>query len=182
MSRIGKKPVSIPQGVEVFIKDKEVKVKGPKGELSQIVPPCCSVVFQDGQIVVNRLKDDKQSRALHGTIRSLIFNMVKGVSEGYEKELKIVGMGYRARWDKGKLILSLGFSHPVEYTPPQGITIQTPDPTTIKVSGCDKQKVGEVTAEIRSFKKPEPYKGKGIRYKDEVVKLKVGKAALGSKG
>jgi len=182
MSRIGKKPVPVPQGVEVSFKEGQIKVKGPKGELSQIVPSCCKVNIEDGQIVVERLKDDKQSRSLHGTIRSLIFNMVKGVSEGYEKELKIVGMGYRAKLEKGKLILTLGFSHPVEYTPPEGVQIQTPDPTTIKVSGCDKQKVGQAAAEIRSLKKPEPYKGKGIRYKDEIVKLKVGKAALGSKG
>jgi len=182
MSRIGRKPVPVPKGVEVSVKDGEIKVKGPKGELYQKIPPCCKVTVEKEQIVVQRIKDDKQSRALHGTIRSLIFNMVKGVSEGYEKELKIVGMGYRARLEKGKLILNLGFSHPVEYTPPEGVTIQTPDQTTIKVSGCDKQKVGEVAAQIRSIKKPDPYKGKGIRYKDEVVKLKVGKAALGSKG
>ena len=181
MSRVGKNPISIPEGVDVFIDSEQVKVKGPKGELFQLIPLCCQVSIDHDQVVVRRLKEDKQSKALHGTIRSLIFNMVEGVSKGYEKELKIVGMGYRARLEEGKLVLNLGFSHPVEYQPPQGIKVQVPDLTTIRISGYDKQKVGEVAAEIRSVKKPEPYKGKGIRYKDEVVKLKVGKAALGSK-
>jgi len=169
MSRVGKKPIFIPKGVEVLIKEQEIKVKGPKGELTQRIPLYCQVSVENGQILVKRLKEDKKTKALHGTIRSLIFNMVKGVTEGYEKELKIVGMGYRAILEDGKLTLSLGFSHPVKYTPPEGIKIQVPDPTTIK-------------AEIRSLKKPDPYKGKGIRYKDEVIKLKVGKAALGGKG
>jgi len=181
MSRVGKKPISIPKGVEVFIKSGQIEIKGPKGKLFQAVSSRCKVDVENDQIVVKRMREDKQSKALHGTIRSLIFNMAKGVSEGFEKELKIVGMGYRARLEDKKLILNLGFSHLVEYYSPQEIEIQVPDPTTIKVSGCDKQKVGEVAAEIRSFKKPEPYKGKGIRYKDEVIKLKVGKAALGSK-
>ena len=182
MSRIGKKPISVPKGVEVSIEEGQIRIKGPKGGLTQKIPLCCRVVLENGQILVQRLRDDKKARALHGTIRSLIFNMVKGVLEGYEKELKIMGMGYRVSLEGGKLTLNLGFSHPVTYIPPQGIKIEVPDPTTIKVSGCDKQKVGEVASEIRSIKKPDPYKGKGIRYKDEVVKLKVGKAALGGKG
>lgn len=182
MSRVGKKPIFIPKGVEVFIKEQEIKVKGPKGELTQRIPLYCEVSIENGQILVKRLKEDKKTKALHGTIRSLIFNMVKGVTEGYEKELKIVGMGYRATLKGKQLTLSLGFSHPVKYTSPEGIKIQVPDPATIKISGCDKQKVGEVAAEIRSLKKPDPYKGKGIRYRDEVIKLKVGKAALGGKG
>ena len=182
MSRVGKKPIPVPQKVEVFIKDGKVTVKGSKGELAQTYPSCLKVSIEGAQITVDRLREDKQSKALHGTIRSLIFNIVKGVSEGYQKELKIVGMGYKARLEGRKLILNLGFSHPVEYTPPEEIEFQVPDATTIRVSGCNKQKVGEVSAQIRRLKKPEPYKGKGIRYKDEVVKLKVGKAALGSKG
>ncbi|MCD6256536.1 50S ribosomal protein L6 [Candidatus Aerophobetes bacterium] len=182
MSRIGKKPIPIPEGVEVSIQDGKIKIKGSKGELQQSIPFCLKVTVEDNQILVKRIREDKQARVLHGTIRSLIFNMVKGVSEGYEKELKIVGMGYRAKLEGRKLSLNLGFSHPVEYIAPEGVNIQVPDPTTIKISGCDKQKVGEVAAQIRSFKKPDPYKGKGIRYKDEVVKLKVGKAALGGKG
>lgn len=181
MSRIGRKPISIPEGVQVTVKQGEIKVKGPRGELTQQIPLCCRVDMENGKILVKRLREDKKARALHGTTRSLIFNMVKGVSEGYEKELKIVGMGYRATLEGNRLILNLGFSHPVEYTPCQGITIQVPNPDTVKVLGCDKQKVGEVAAEIRNLKKPDPYKGKGIRYKDEVVRLKVGKAALGTK-
>lgn len=182
MSRVGRKPILIPKGVQVSIKNGEIKIKGSKGELAQLIPPYLEVRVENDQIVIKRLKEDKQARSLHGTIRSLIFNMVKGVSEGYQKELKVVGMGYRARLEEKKLVLSLGFSHPVEYIPPEGIILQVPDASTIRVSGCDKQKVGEVAAEIRSVKKPEPYKGKGIRYKDEVVKLKVGKAGLGAKG
>lgn len=182
MSRIGRRPIPIPSQVEVVVEEKEVKVKGPKGILSQRIPPYLQVSVEDDQILVKRLRDDKQARAMHGTIRSLLFNMVKGISEGYKKQLKIVGMGYRAKLEGKKLVLNVGFSHSVEYIPPEGIRIEVPDPTTINVSGCDKQKVGEVAAEIRSIRKPDPYKGKGIRYADEVVRLKVGKAALGSKG
>ncbi|MBE0478061.1 50S ribosomal protein L6 [Candidatus Aerophobetes bacterium] len=182
MSRVGKKPIPVPQKVGVFIKDSKVTVKGSKGELTQTYPSCLKVSIEGAEIAVDRLREDKQSKALHGTIRSLISNMIKGVSEGYQKELKIVGMGYRARLEGEKLILNLGFSHPVEYTPPEEIKLEVPDATTIRVSGCNKQKVGQVAAQIRSLRKPEPYKGKGVRYKDEVVKLKVGKAALGTKG
>lgn len=182
MSRVGGKPIPLPKGVEVSIQNSQIRVKGPKGQLVWKVPSCCKVDVNQEQVAVARLKEDKQSRAMHGTARSLLSNMVKGVSEGYQKELKIVGMGYRARLEGKKLVLSVGFSHPVQYTPPEGIDVQIPDATTIKVIGCDKQKVGEVAAEIRSIRKPEPYKGKGIRYADEQVKLKVGKAGLGAKG
>jgi len=154
-------------------------VKGAKGELEREIPPFYQVVVHDGQILVKRLKEDETSKALHGTLRSLVFNMVKGTSEGFEKVLEIVGVGYKAKVEGGMLSLSLGFSHPVKYNFPEGIRVELPNPTTIKVSGCDKQKVGEVAAKIRSLKKPEPYKGKGIRYKGEVVKRKVGKRALG---
>lgn len=181
MSRVGQKPIAIPDGVEARLHRRMVSVKGPKGELSQGIPPSCEISIEEGQIVVKRNREDKQSRALHGTIRSLIYNMTVGVSTGFEKELKIVGMGYRAILQEKKLILNLGFSHPVEYVWPEGIKVEAPDATTIRISGCDKQKVGETAAEIRRFRKPEPYKGKGIRYKDEVIRLKVGKAALGSK-
>ncbi len=181
MSRVGKKPIPIPEKVEVKIDKKEVIVKGSKGELIQKIPGFLQVDIEDGKILVKRLREDKQAKSMHGTIRSLIFNMIKGVSEGYEKELKIVGMGYRARLEGKKLVLNVGFSHPVEYIPPEGVKLEVPDANTIKVSGPDKQKVGEVAAEIRSIKKPDPYKGKGIRYADEVVRLKVGKAGLGTK-
>lgn len=182
MSRIGKKPISIPPGVEVSIKDDVVTVNGTEGKLVQAYPSSLKVSIENGQVRLQRMREDKQSKALHGTFRSLIFNMIKGVSEGYQKELKIVGTGYRARLEEKKLILNLGFSHAVEFMPPPDVTLEVPDATTIRILGCDKQKVGETAAEIRHLKKPEPYKGKGIRYKDEYIKLKVGKAALGSKG
>lgn len=180
MSRVGQKPIAIPEGVQAQLRDRTVLVKGPRGELSQAIPPCCDVVIESEQVLVRRNREDKQARALHGTIRSLIYNMTVGVSKGFAKELNIVGMGYRAALQGNKLVLNLGFSHQIEYVCPQDIDIEVPDATTIRVSGCDKQKVGEAAAEIRRFRKPEPYKGKGIRYKDEIVRLKVGKAALGS--
>lgn len=181
MSRVGKNPIPIPQGVEVTIDKQSVRVKGPKGELVQKIPRCLQVSIEDEQVRVKRFREDKEAKSLHGTIRSLISNLITGVHQGYEKELKIVGMGYRARVEGKKLVLNLGFSHPVEYEFPEGIKIESPDATTIKVQGADKQKVGEVAAEIRSIKKPEPYKGKGIRYADEIVRKKVGKAALSAK-
>ena len=180
MSRVGKKPIPIPEGVKVEINKSKIKVKGPKGELERQIPSAVKVIIKDRQILVQRLNEDKRSKSLHGTLRSLIFNMVKGVSEGFEKVLEIVGMGYKATLENGVLILRVGYSHLVRYTCPGDIGIEVSNPNTIRVFGCDKQKVGEVAAEIRTLKKPEPYKGKGIRYKGEMIRRKVGKAALGT--
>ena len=178
MSRVGKKPIPVPEGIKVEINNHKIKVKGPKGELEREMPLAVKVVIKDRQILVQRLNENKRSKSLHGTFRSLIFNMVKGVSEGFEKVLEIVGMGYKAKLENGVLTLRVGYSHPVRYTCPEDVGIEVSNPNTIRVFGCDKQKVGEVAAEIRALKKPEPYKGKGIRYKGEVIRRKVGKAAL----
>jgi len=178
MSRIGKAPITVPSGVEVEIQGRQVAVKGPKGELD-IKVPVDITVRQDGEeILVERSDDERRNRALHGLTRSLVNNMVLGVSEGFSKELEIVGVGYRAA-AKGSnaLELQLGFSHPVNVEAPDGITFDVPEPTRIIVSGIDKQVVGQVAADIRSYRKPEPYKGKGVRYLGEHVARKAGKAA-----
>jgi len=176
VSRIGKKPVPIPGGVTVAVDGNTVSVKGPKGELSRTFRPEMRIRVDDGQVVVERSADTKTQRALHGLTRALIANMVEGVAAGYRKTLEIVGVGYRAE-KKGKvLVLNVGFSHPVEYPEPAGLTISTPTPTTVVVEGVDKEKVGQVAAEIRAVRPPEPYKGKGIRYQDEQVRRKAGKA------
>jgi len=178
MSRIGKAPITVPSGVEVEIQGRQVAVKGPKGELD-IEVPVDITVRQDGEeILVERSDDERRNRALHGLTRSLVNNMVLGVSEGFSKELEIVGVGYRAA-AKGSnaLELQLGFSHPVNVEAPDGITFDVPEPTRIIVSGIDKQVVGQVAADIRSYRKPEPYKGKGVRYLGEHVARKAGKAA-----
>ncbi|MCD6472557.1 50S ribosomal protein L6 [Candidatus Aerophobetes bacterium] len=182
MSRVGRKPIVVPTGVEVEIDKDEIKVKGPKGKLKKVIPSLCKVTFKDRQILVGKIRDDKQSKSLQGMLRSLISNMVKGVIDGFEKNLEIVGIGYKAELKDRNLVLSLGYSHFVKYTPPQQVDIKLISPNKIRVFGLDKQMVGEVAAEIRAFKKPEPYKGKGIRYKGELVRRKVGKkAALGAK-
>jgi large subunit ribosomal protein L6 len=166
MSRIGKAPITVPSGVTVTIDGQSISVKGPKGELSRTV----------SDLVVERGADDRDSRSQHGLVRSLIQNMVTGVTEGFQKDLEIVGVGYRAQ-AKGKgLELSLGFSHPVYVEAPEGITFNVPQPTRIEVHGIDKQLVGQVAANIREWRKPEPYKGKGVRYADEYVRRKAGKA------
>ena len=177
MSRIGNAPITVPAGVEVRIDGATVTVKGPKGELTRELPEQISVSQDDGVLTVARANDERSSRALHGLIRSLVANMVTGVSEGFRKELDIVGVGYRAA-TKGsnELELSLGFSHPVLVKAPAGIEFNVPQPTRIEVLGIDKQLVGQVAADIRSWRKPEPYKGKGIRYSDEHVRRKAGKA------
>ena len=177
MSRIGRMPVTIAKGVEVKQNNGTLNVKGPKGELTLDVHPEMSVVIEDAEIRVERPSDHKDHRALHGLTRSLINNMVMGVSEGFSKTLEIIGVGYRAD-AKGKAItLNLGFSHPIEYVPADGVTLECPNQTTIVVSGPDKQKVGQAAAEIRAFRPPEPYKGKGIRYQGEYVRRKAGKTA-----
>ncbi|MCJ7547390.1 MAG: 50S ribosomal protein L6 [Deltaproteobacteria bacterium] len=176
MSRIGKAPIAVPQGVEVKQAGSAVEVKGPKGMLSQHIPTGISLEIGAGVINVKRRGDAKAVRSLHGLMRTLIANMVQGVTQGFEKELEIVGIGYRANVQGKNLQLSLGYSHPVLYPIPHGIELAVEKQTRITVKGIDKQKVGQVAAEIRGFKKPEPYKGKGIRYIGEQVRRKAGKA------
>src|SRR3954464_2905367 len=169
MSRIGRQPIDLPDGVEVTIEPELVRVKGPKGELQERVARDIDVKKDDGRIQVARPSDRGEHRALHGLTRSLIFNMVQGVTEGYEKRLEIQGVGYRARLQGSKLVLSLGYSHPVEVDAPEGIEVEVPQPTQIVVRGISKQVVGEVASGIRKKRPPEPYKGKGIRYQGEHV-------------
>ncbi|OGP83404.1 MAG: 50S ribosomal protein L6 [Deltaproteobacteria bacterium RBG_16_54_11] len=176
MSRIGRAPISVPQGVEVKQAGSALEVKGPKGILSQHIPTGISLEIGDGVIHVKRKGDAKRARSLHGLMRTLIANMVTGVTQGFEKGLEIVGIGYRANVQGKNLQLSLGYSHPVLYAIPEGIELVVEKQNKITVKGTDKQKVGQVAAEIRSFRKPEPYKGKGIRYIGEQVRRKAGKA------
>jgi large subunit ribosomal protein L6 len=177
MSRIGKQPIPVPDGVEVAIEPELVRVKGPKGELQEPVARDIDVKQEDGQIVVTRPTDRGEHRALHGLTRTLIANMVEGVTGGFEKRLEIQGVGYRAQLQGSKLVLALGYSHPVEVEAPEGIEFEVPMPTRIVVRGISKQAVGEVAANIRKRRPPEPYKGKGIRYEGEYVVRKVGKRA-----
>jgi len=177
MSRIGKAPIPVPSGVDVKISGSTVTVKGPKGELSRDLPEQISVRQDDGELVVERLDEERESRALHGLMRSLVANMVIGVTDGFRKDLDIVGVGYRAAVKGSNGIeLALGFSHPVLVEAPEGISFVVPAPTRIEVHGIDKQLVGQVAADIRAWRKPEPYKGKGVRYVDEHVRRKAGKA------
>ncbi|MGN0959240.1 MAG: 50S ribosomal protein L6 [Coriobacteriales bacterium] len=178
MSRIGKLPVSVPAGVEVSINGNEVTVKGPKGELTRSFYSALTIdQAEDNSIVVTRPDDERESRAQHGLTRTLINNMVIGVSEGYSKTLELVGVGYRAAVKGDKLEMNLGFSHPVIVEKPEGINFECPDQAKIVVSGIDKQQVGQVAADIRKWRKPEPYKGKGIRYQGEHIRRKEGKTA-----
>ena len=177
MSRIGKKPIQIPQGVSVEIGDGEVTVKGPKGELRQAVSPAMRIEQTNGALSVERPTDRGEHRSLHGLTRSLIANMVEGVTDGFEKRLQIQGVGYRARLQGKALELAVGYSHPVSIPAPEGIEFEVPQPTEVVVRGIDKQLVGEVAAQIRKSRPPEPYKGKGIRYAGEYVRRKVGKRA-----
>jgi large subunit ribosomal protein L6 len=176
MSRIGKAPIPVPKGVEVKQAGSIMEVKGPKGTLSQTIPSGILLQVEGGVINVKRQEDTKHVRSLHGLLRTLITNMVTGVTEGFNKRLEIVGIGYRANLQGRNLQLSLGYSHPVNYAIPEGIEVVVDKQTAITVTGIDKQKVGQVAAEIRGFKKPEPYKGKGIRYVGEQVRRKAGKA------
>ncbi len=175
MSRIGKLPIEVPAGVTITVDQNTVKVQGPKGELSQALLPEVTVKNEENQIVVSRKSDEKIARAQHGLIRSLINNMVVGVTKGFEKKLEVSGVGFRVKGGGQQLEMSLGFSHPVKYEAPQGIDIKV-EKMNIIVSGIDKQQVGQVAAEIRSLKKPEPYKGKGIKYANEQIIRKAGKA------
>lgn len=175
MSRIGKKPIAVPAGVEVKIDGHTVTVKGPKGTLSRTLPEEMNIAMENGEITVTRPNDNIKERSLHGLTRTLINNMVVGVTAGFEKKLEIQGVGYNAQMQGKNLKLSLGFSHPVIVEPPEGVTITTPSSVVIVVSGADKEKVGMTAAEIRSWREPEPYKGKGIRYSGEYVRRKAGK-------
>ncbi len=176
MSRIGKMPVTLPAGVEVVVSGQSVNVKGPKGSLSAAFSDRVSVSVADGTAAVTRADDTRQARALHGLTRALLANMVTGVSTGYVKTLEIIGVGYRAALKGRDLEMQLGFSHPVSVIAPEGIVFEVPEPTKVLVSGIDKQKVGQVAANIRKLRPPEPYKGKGIRYTGEYVRRKAGKA------
>lgn len=177
MSRIGRKPIPVPESVTVELAPGRVEVKGPKGELSQTLAAEMKVDREDGTVVVSRPTDRGEHRALHGLTRSLIANMIEGVTEGFEKRLEIQGVGYRAQLKGKSLELALGYSHPVSVEPPDGIEFEAPQPTEVIVRGIDKQLVGQVAADIRKRRPPEPYKGKGIRYSDEHVVRKVGKRA-----
>jgi len=177
MSRVGKAPIPVPSGVDVTIGDGRVTVKGPKGTLERDLPGTITLRQEGGELLVERPNDERQNRALHGLVRSLVNNMVVGVTQGFTKELEIVGVGYRANAKgPGAMELALGFSHPVNITAPDGITFEVPSPTRIVVQGIDKEKVGQVAADIRAWRKPEPYKGKGVRYSGEQVRRKAGKA------
>jgi large subunit ribosomal protein L6 len=177
MSRIGRKPIEIPTSVNIGLSPGRVQVNGPLGELSQQVPPRMKIEQRDGEIVVTRPTERGDDRALHGLTRSLIANMVEGVTKGFEKRLEIQGVGYRAALRGESLELNVGYSHPVVVQPPAGIAFEVPVPTQIVVKGVDKQQVGQIAAEIRRVRPPEPYKGKGIRYEGEYVRRKVGKRA-----
>jgi large subunit ribosomal protein L6 len=176
MSRIGKKPITIPAGVTVTVSGRNVAVKGPKGELKREMHPDINVEVKDGMVTVERPSEEQMHRALHGLSRSLVQNMVDGVTKGFQKQLEIVGVGYKAEVRPYGLQLALGLSHPVEYRAPAGIKLSAPQPTSVLVDGADKEKVGQVAAELRSLRPPEPYKGKGIKYAGEHVRRKAGKA------
>jgi len=176
VSRIGRKPITRPDNVKVTINDNIITVEGPKGILNQRIPQDILIEINDNELLVTRPSDAKNHRALHGLTRALVANMVEGVSKGYEKKLELVGVGYRAQMQGSKLVINIGFSHPVEVDPPQGIEFEVPAPTKITIKGIDKQLVGNTAAHIRAIRKPEPYKGKGIKYEGEFIRRKAGKA------
>ncbi|MDX9917921.1 MAG: 50S ribosomal protein L6 [Gudongella sp.] len=176
MSRIGLKPINLPGGVEVKVsEDNFVEVRGPKGQLSEQLSPEMAISIEDGVLNVSRPSETKKHKSLHGLSRTLISNMIVGVTEGYSKTLELVGTGYRAAKNGNKLVLTLGYSHPIELEDPKGIEVEVPAQNKIIVKGIDKQQVGNYAAKIRDFRKPEPYKGKGVKYSDEVIRRKVGK-------
>src|SRR5690625_7890498 len=172
MSRIGLSPIEIPEGVEVKLDNDKIQVKGPKGELSRTLPGDVKINIEDKEVTIERNSDDKKDRSLHGTVRSLIFNMIEGVSKGFQKELEIIGVGYRAQKQGNKLVVGAGYSHPVEIEQEENIEFDVPKNTEIIVKGIDKERVGAIAANIRAIRPPEPYKGKGIRYKGEQVRRK----------
>ncbi len=176
MSRIGRRPIPVPAGVDVAINGSNVRTKGPKGELVRDLHPEMLVSMENGEILVKRPSDEERHKALHGLSRSLVANMVEGVHKGFQRILEISGVGYKAEIKPYGVLLSLGFSHTIEYKAPEGVKISAPNPTTVVVDGASKELVGQVASEIRSFRKPEPYKGKGVKYQGEVVRRKAGKA------
>jgi large subunit ribosomal protein L6 len=176
MSRIGKRPIPVPAGVTVAIDGSTIKVKGPKGELSRTLPADITVAQEGAELLVKRPSDEERHKALHGLSRTLVANMVEGVTKGFVKTLEITGVGYKAEIKPYGALLSLGFSHQIEYKAPEGVKITAPNPTTVVIEGASKEHVGQVAAEIRSFRKPEPYKGKGVKYQGEVIRRKAGKA------
>jgi large subunit ribosomal protein L6 len=176
MSRIGKKSIPLPKGVTVTVEGNTVKVKGPKGELQRTVHPELSIALENNELTVSRPSEETRHKALHGLTRTLVANMVEGTSTGFRKTLELVGVGYKAEVRPYGIQLALGFSHPIEYKAPKGIKITAPIPTQILIDGADKEMVGQVAAEIRSFRKPEPYKGKGVKYQGEQIRRKAGKA------
>lgn len=178
MSRFAKVPIAIPKDVTVQVEADRVQVKGPKGQLEMTIPTRIRVTKADSTLRIERPDDEKKSKALHGTVHRLLTNMIRGVTEGFSKQLEIQGVGYRAQAQGDKVELLLGFSHPVIYRVPEGIRVETPSPTSMIVRGIDKQKVGQVAAELRAFRPPEPYKGKGVRYVGEYVRRKVGKTGV----
>jgi large subunit ribosomal protein L6 len=182
MSRIGKLPITVPGGVEVSLAGSHITVTGSRGTLERSLPPSMIIELNDGVISVRRPTETTTHRSLHGLTRTLVANMVEGVSQGFTRQLDLVGVGFRAAKNGNDLVLSLGYSHPIRYTPPDGVTIDVPVPTQISVSGTNKEMVGQVAAKIRSFRKPEPYKGKGVMYRGEVVRRKAGKSGKAGKG
>ena len=176
MSRIGRLPITVPSGVDVTIDGRNLTVKGPKGTLSRALHPDMTVSREDGTLVVTRPTEQKTHKQLHGLTRTLVNNMVVGVTDGYRKGLEITGVGYRAALNGKKLTLNLGYSHPIEIDPPEGITFEVENPTRLAVVGIDKELVGQIAAKVRSTRKPEPYKGKGVRYSGEYIRRKAGKA------
>ncbi len=182
MSRIGKLPITVPGGVEVTLVGSHITVTGSRGTLERSLPPSMIIEVNDGVISVRRPTETTTHRSLHGLTRTLVANMVEGVSQGFTRQLDLVGVGFRAAKQGSDLVLSLGYSHPIRYTPPEGVTIDVPVPTQITVSGTNKEIVGQVAAKIRSFRKPEPYKGKGVMYRGEVIRRKAGKSGKAGKG
>jgi large subunit ribosomal protein L6 len=180
MSRVGLRPIEVPSGVTVKLEGTTATVKGPKGEITRELPSQVTYKQEDGVIRVSRPSDDQTMRSMHGLARTLLANMVEGVTNGFSKELEIIGVGYKAEVKGKNLVLTVGYSHPIEFAVPEGIKIETPSPTQIKVSGARKDQVGQVCADIRKVRPPEPYKGKGIKYIDEQIQRKAGKAAAGA--
>ena len=176
MSRTGKQPITLPKGVKAAVSGNTVNIEGPKGKLNVTLPSGIKVEVQEDKVVVSRLNDEKQNKSMHGTARALINNMVVGVSEGFKKELEIVGVGYKAQMKGKDLALNVGFSHPVEFKIPEGLKVSVPKPNRIEIEGIDKQLLGQFAADVRDVNPPEPYKGKGVRYAGEEVRKKLGKA------
>ena len=181
MSRIGKLPIPVPSGVQVDVTRSHVTVEGPRGRLERTLPSQIAIALEDGQLVCRRPSDGREHRSLHGLTRTLVANMVTGVSAGFRKELELVGVGYRVQKQGDDLVLSLGFSHPVRYRPPEGVTVEVTDPTHFAVTGISKEDVGQAAANLRRLRPPEPYKGKGVMYRGERIRRKAGKAGKGAK-